>query len=512
MWWKLEDGLLHASNRLIVEHEKYARSVYEENGRRRRRSSGSPALLPVRRPELWNLDVGFNPYIVRSRRNRITYSVTKQLRDHSYKPKPPAGFKVPKLSGDERTVSSFQIADELISYRLFKSLSTKNLPRLSARAYAYRPDLGPHDAISHISSEFMREHRLYVAEYDFSRFFDTVSHQYLLATLDTMGIVRTPLEQYLIEKFLESPEPYLSVSEKAVRKHSRSEGFPQGTSLSLLLANIAASELDRALERLGVGFVRYADDTLIWSADYGRIGEAASALHEASSRIGSPINSQKSNGIRLLSKQETVYVEMSSTKGVDYLGHRIGLREIRMKDASVGRIKKRVIELIYNNLILEPERGTQSSDRFTHIDRDYVTLIWQLRRYLYGPLTEKDIRHFQNGTIPPMSFEGVMSFFPLLNDDKQLQKLDEWLAARIWLAMRKRTRLLRFNGLPTPMPHGLPKAELIGFVTHSARTGSEIDLRIPSVRKMSKVIRLAVSTHGLGVVSGQSPLYLYSNS
>lgn len=511
MWWELDRRLWETSSRLIVEHETHAKAVHDENERRRRRSTSIPDTLPLRRPATWDLDPGFNPYIVRAHRGRIAHSITGQLRGRSYSPRPPAGFHVPKAGGGERTVSTFQIADEVISNRLLRSLTRKNLPRISARAYAYRPDLGPHDAISYVSTEFAREHRLFVAEYDFSKFFDTVDHTFLLETLDTMGITRTPLEQYVIERFLESPEPYLSASERLEAKPPRKRGIPQGTSLSLFLANVAASQLDRALERLGVGFVRYADDTLIWSTDYGRIGDAASILHEASSQIGSPINSEKSLGIRLLTKEETVHVEMSSTKHVDYLGHRLGLRAVRMKDASIRRIKSRVTELIFANLLLEPLKGTQHPRRFSDIDRDYVTLIWQLRRYLYGSLTEKDIRKFQTGAVPPMSFEGVMAFFPLVNDESELRELDEWIAAHIWLALRKRARLLRRVLSPLPPPHALPKDQLIGLSSRSSRTGDLIDLRMPSVRKIAKVIRLAVSTHGLGVVSGRAPLYLYGD-
>lgn len=309
MWWELGQRVEERATRLIVEHETYARSVHDENERRRRRSTGVPEILPVRRPETWDLDPGFNPYIVRSRHQRVAHAITEHLRDRDYVPRSPAGFRVPKPSGGERVVSTFQIADEVVSNRLLRSLTRKNLPRMSARAYAYRPDLGPHDAISYVSTEFAREHRLFVAEYDFSKFFDTVDHDSLLETLDRVGITRTPLEQYVIERFLESPEPYLSPAEKLINKPARKRGIPQGTSLSLFLANVAASELDRGLERLGVGFVRYADDTLIWSTDYGRIGEAASLLHEASSQIGSPINSEKSLGIRLLTEEDSVHVE-----------------------------------------------------------------------------------------------------------------------------------------------------------------------------------------------------------
>lgn len=511
MWWMLDQRIHQAAGQLIREHETYAKSVHDENARRRRRSISLPEILPVRRPETWILDPGFNPYLVRAHHARIAHSITGRLKNKAYAPRPPAGFKVPKPSGGERIVSTFQIADEVISNYLLRSLTRKNLPKISARAYAYRPDLGPHDAISYVKTEFAREHRLFVAEYDFSKFFDTVDHGFLLESLDRMGIIRTPLEQYVIERFLETPEPYLTPLEKLHTKPPRVQGIPQGTSLSLFLANIAASELDRALERLGVGFVRYADDTLIWSSDYGRIGEAASALHESSHQIGSPINTEKSFGIRLLAKKETVHVEMSSTSSVDYLGHNVGLRTVRMKPASIRRIKRRIDQLIYTNLILEPLNGTQDLRRLTDVDRDYATLIWQLRRYLYGPLTEREIRRFQSGAIPPMSFEGVMAFFPLLDDFAQLKELDQWIATRIWLGMRKRTRLLKSAKSRLPAPHGLDKNALIGFRSRSNRTGDVVDLRMPSVQKISKVIRLAVSTHGLGVVSDRAQLYLYGD-
>lgn len=509
MWWHLDERIFAASQRLIAEHETYAKSVSDENKRRRRRSTVQPEKLATLRPSAWKLDPGFNPYKVRSRHVEIAQAVTERLRDRTYAPRRPAGFGVPKASGDDRIVSSFQIADEVVSNHLFRSLTRKNLPRFSARAYAYRPDLGPHDAISYISTEFAREHRLFVAEYDFSKFFDNVDHRYLFQMLDSMGISRTPIEQYVIERFLEAPEPYLDLESKEVDAQPRTQGIPQGTSLSLFLANVAASEIDRALERLGVGFARYADDTLIWSNDYGKIGAAASLLQEASLLIKAPINEKKSPGIRLLIKQETECAEIRSTKGVDFLGHQLELRQVRMKPASEERIKKRISKLIFTNLLLEPLNGTQDPKRLGSVDRDYVTLIWQLRRYLYGPLSENDIRRFQTGAIPPMSFEGVMSFFPLIEDGDNLRKLDEWISSQVWLALRKRARLLRRAGLAAALPHGLQKPELIGFTSFSTSTGDRLDLRMPSVRKVAMAISRAVSTHGVGVVSNRTPLYLY---
>lgn len=511
MWMELEKEVYAAAERLIREHELHAKTVHDENVRRHRRSTGTPETMDLRRPETWKLDKGFNPYIVRARSRTIAHSIALQLRNRTYTPRPPAGFRIPKPSGGERVVTSFRIADEVVSRLLLRSLTKKNLPQINARAYAYRPDRGAHDAITYIRTEMRREHRLYIAEYDFSKFFDSVNHDALLDVLDRMEIRRTRLEQYLIEKFLRSPEPsigcYTPVDERPVRK----VGLPQGTSLSLFLANVAASELDRSLERLGVGFVRYADDTLIWSPDYGRIGEAVSTLYGAAEHMGVPINAEKSEGIRLLVGDETARGEIKTTKRIEYLGHTIGLRTVGIKKESLDRIKKRIDELLFNNLLREPLAGTQERGRLTDVDRDYVTLIWQLRRYLYGSLSEKEVRRFQNGGIPPMSFEGVMAFFPLVDDYEQLLSLDSWMSTRVWLVMRKRARLLRDAKLPCPPPHGLDKNGLIGFQSPSARTGQLVDLRMPSSHRISRVIRTAIRTHGTGVLMGQESLYLYEN-
>lgn len=50
MWWKLQEKLELASNRLIKEHEEYAKWVIDENARRSRRCTETPELLSVQRP------------------------------------------------------------------------------------------------------------------------------------------------------------------------------------------------------------------------------------------------------------------------------------------------------------------------------------------------------------------------------------------------------------------------------------------------------------------------------
>ena len=525
MWRYLDQKINEAASTLIKDHESYAKEVHKENKRRSRRSISisDNDKLPLLRPSTWDLHPGFNPYLVRSRHKCIAYTISRSLKNQTYAPSRPAGFRVQKPSGGERTISTFQISDEVVSRHLFRSLMRKNLPILSSHSYAYRADRGLYNAVSHIKAEFSHEHRIFIAEYDFKKFFDNISHSYLLEVIDEIGIIKSPLEEYLIKKFLEVPAPYLS-NEKGLNEYSSSygpsdttppcerKGIPQGTSISLFLANIAALKLDQKLEKLGVGFVRYADDTLIWSADYGKICDAASTLHEISDQIGSPINPKKSSGIQLLVRGEVKKAEISFTKQVDYLGHRFGLgpNTTQIKPELVQRIQKRVNHLIYTNLLLEPLRNNQDPSRISgNIDEDYKILILQLRRYLYGSLTEQEVRRFQIGDVSKISFEGIMSFFPLIDDNKQLEEIDKWIAARIWLAMRKRSNILKRSSLNTPAPHDLSKDELINY-SHELQSGQKQDLRIPSVQRIANVISRGVSSHGFEVVSNKIPLYMYS--
>lgn len=508
MWWKLEEDLYVESRRQIREFERYAKKTYDENERRKRRSVGSPQLEVVRHPDTWSLSPGFDPYRVRRRRAAIAHSVANSLRAGTYQPARPAGFLVPKVGGGKRLVSTFEIVDAVISSRLYRSLLRKNLPLLSARSYAYRPDLSPHDALLHLRSELRTEQRIFVAEYDFSKFFDRISHEHLDRCFSDLAVVATPLERRLVNKFITSPKPYLDVAEKQLAQPRATEGVPQGTSISLFLANLAATPLDRELERLGVSFVRYADDTLIWSRDYGSLCEAVEALHRFSELSQVPINAEKSAGIRLLVPAETRNVEFAFTRSVDYLGHAAALRSLGMKDSAEARVRSRIQRLIYDNLLREPIAGTQDLSRLTGVDRDYVTFIWQLRRYLYGPLNEQQVRRFQSGSIPPMSFQGLMSFFPLVDDQALLLRLDAWIASQVWLAMRKRQRLLA-GSRSNPVPWGIDQRALIGLRARSTRTGAPIDLRLPSVRRIAAVVGRAVQTYGTSSVGRGGALYLY---
>lgn len=431
------------------------------------------------------------------------------MREGTYKPDRPAGYKIEKVGGGERLVSAFTIPDEVISRRVFASLMSKNAAKLSARAYAYRRDLSPHDAIDYISTEFMQSKRLFVAEFDFSKFFDTVTHDHINKTLRDLKIRMTDLERKIIDEFLRCPPAYTNAEEKLEAVGARKVGFAQGTSLSLFLANIAVAPLDRALEKMGVSFVRYADDTLIWSKDYSQLCSAVDRLHAESKFIGSDINEAKSEGIRLLVPEGQSNAEMERTSSVVFLGHKISQGSVRMKATAIEKIQTRVNHLLYTNLLMEPIGGSQELGRIGDLDSDYITYLWQLRRYLYGNLSENDLSKYMKHSVATIKFKGAMSYFPLVTHQGDLESLDSWIATRTWLALRKRASMLKPLVTSCPDMWDLGRDSLVAYEYYSTSAGEAIDLRLPSVRRISKVIEKAVQTHGISIMGPKGKVYNY---
>ena len=424
---------------------------------------------------------------MRSRQRHVGHSLQSKLEAFEYSPRRPVERKIPKLDGGERSVNVYQVADSAVSKMVFESLLRKNLPMMSARSYAYRKDLTAQDAVRYIRSALHDRKRMYVAEYDFSKYFDNISHQHLGEVLEHFFV--SHVERAVIEAFLQTPSsPAQGYAAHGGTK--RTEGIPQGTSISLFLANVAAWRMDRALEDHGVGFVRYADDTLIWSTDYGRLVASVEILETHAAAMEVPINFEKSKGVRLLVAND-VKSEMARADYVEYLGYAIKLGSIGLKDSNRHKIQNRIQHLIFDTLLREPMAGTQSPWRLEGgLDRDYAVAIARLKRYLYGDLSEREVRRYQSRGAPMRRFKGIMAAFPLLDDDESLRALDAWLLSRLWLAMRKRSALLASHpdiaGLPAP--HGFTPSRLRSFRTVSSKTGETIDLRVPSVRRIARLV------------------------
>ena len=457
----------------------------------------NPPPKSIKTPDYWRSDQKYNPFYVKRKRRSIARSITKKIVDQTYKPHPPHIKQIPKPSGGLRSISIYQIPDAAISKIYYDRLLAKNKHRFSSFSYAYRNDRNVHFAIQDIWLDISRDARSFIAEFDFSDFFGSISHDYLKAQYDSNGFFISEEESYIIDAFLSD----------------RSVGIPQGTSISLFLANLVCWRLDLELERAGLKFARYADDTVVWSPDYQKICEAFTIINGFSSSARIPINANKSDGLSLLTKEE-LPTELKSTKThLDFLGYAISVNSVAVKDDSLKKIKKQISYLLYRNLI-QPLRGNvlrgliiPANDE----DPALLTAMLQIRRYMYGGLSGQHIRNYLSGRTRRIYFKGIMSFYPLVNDEEQLKALDGWLSSTIFRSLKLRSKLLKKWGYDRSgrFPFNVPRKEIVTQFRVKKISGNSL-LEVPSFTLIQRAFQKGLVDRGIeSVMNPESMDYDY---
>ena len=303
-------------------------------------------------------------------------------------------------------------------------------------------------------------------------------------------------------RFLEAPRLQTEAYDSGSSLYSK-RGIPLGTSISLIVANLVTYRVAEELDKLGVKFAFYSDDSIIWSDRYDKIAQAANVISSISVDMGLTINHAKSDGITLLTPLGSKR-EMAGKDTVSFIGHKIDTQSISMSDSLVCEAKRRISQLIFFNLLQEPLNGTLNAERLEPIDRDYSVLLSQIRRYLYGNLREEQVRNYLSRAAPKIHYRGFMSFFPVIDDDDSLRKLDGWLATKIYITLRRRAaRLNDLGASALPEPHGRKRTELVNL-----KVGS-VDLSIPGFLRMNKLLRSAALTYGVNAVANPKSAYYY---
>jgi hypothetical protein len=103
-----------------------------------------------------------------------------------------------------------------------------------------------------------------------------------------------------------------------------------------------------------------------------------------------------------------------------------------------------------------------------------------------------------------------MSFYPIVDDDEQLASLDGWMLNSVMRALKLRSQLwLNYFPGQMPSPHGSTKAQLLQL-RHNPGNGPLEDLRFPSFRRISQLIRRASATYGASAVANRKSSGYYA--
>lgn len=495
---RLAKPILAECEKLISRHSA-ALAADRKVQRRFVRATGVPAGVgKPRRPAQWEAATHFNPFRVRTRAEITAKAIEHKLRESSYSPRPSLILPIPKPGGGTRQVSVFPVADSAVASVFFRRIQRRNQSRLSPFTYAYREDVGAQDAIARLNRMFQQRSRLFVVEFDFSKYFDTISHAYLLGVLRRhFKVTRT--EFAVIEAFLRSRRAFGVDAYRKGQFSGTGRGVPQGNSLSLFLANAACHELDLALGSQGFQFARYADDIVVLCGEDHTAGHAFELIAEHCSRTGLAINFAKSEGISECSpKALDANVSPGMKAHFDYLGHRFQFRVVQKRNhpapqlvrrlsirpTTEHRIRTKLSDIIYSHLLRYAESGHFKASRISFraaLDWDLVTAINDLRGYVYGGMDEDHITSaLRDRKVRLHRPAGIMAFFPQVNDLEQLKALDGWLLHALASALHKREHLLRNKHGVGYYPR-LSAQDLLDAAWYDeTRAGIENDVRVPS--------------------------------
>lgn len=323
-------------------------------------------------------------------------TLRERLLADAYHPSPIRATTIPKPKGGTRQLGIPTVTDRLIQQALSQVLMPIFDPGFSESSYGYRPKRSAKQAVSAMKAHVTAGHR-WVVDLDLEAFFDRVNHDLLMARVArrvddkrVLRLIRRYLEAGMFQHGLPTP---------------RRRGTPQGGPLSPLLANILLDDMDKALERRGHRFCRYADDLQVYVRSR-RAGE----------RVMASLSDFLGSSLKLTVNRAKSAVDRPWNRG--YLGYTLTRHKrpkLTLAKASLQHLMQRVRE------ILKRGRG-------------------------------RNIRRVIEELTPVL--RGWASYFSLVDVKRPLEALDQWMRRRLrcviwrqWKRPQTRRRKLRGLGL-----------------------------------------------------------------
>ncbi len=209
--------------------------------------------------------------------------------NEKYVAQPILGVMIPKGEGKTRLLGVPTVIDRMLQQAASQVIAPKFELEFKSHSYGFRPQKNAHQAVLQ-SKKYINDGYQQIVDIDLKNFFDEVEHYIILQLIYRK--VKCPITLRLIRLWLRAP---IQIGGKLIK---RRKGIPQGSPLSPLLSNIMLHELDREQERMGLNYVRYADDFSIYTKPQSDARKIGNSIFEfLRNKLKLPINRAKS-GIR----------------------------------------------------------------------------------------------------------------------------------------------------------------------------------------------------------------------
>lgn len=177
--------------------------------------------------------------------------LAESVRSGTYTPEPMHCFKLNKENGQQRTVCTANCRDRLLQRAVLDALAPLGDAIFHPSSFAYRPQRSRDMAVERLR-QFIRDGATWIMFADIRDCFDSIPRGPVLRRL-----------QRLCGDWKATGLVHQWIQTTPIGCRNPENGLPQGMVLSPFLSNLYLNTLDWRLNRLGLRFVRFADNLAI---------------------------------------------------------------------------------------------------------------------------------------------------------------------------------------------------------------------------------------------------------
>jgi RNA-directed DNA polymerase len=299
---------------------------------------------------------------------------------------------------DDRVVCRASLADTIVQKAVGSAVDTRLDHVLSEHCFSYRRGRSQFSAMGQVMARINAGKEWWVVRSDFRSFLDTVD----------LGVLRSQIEDLLRDEPLVL-DLYLKYLYNARLRDGeflpRTLGLPRGGILTPFLANLYLTPLDEAMAQDGLGYVRYADDIVVFA-------ETEVSAHQAVERLQS-----MTDALGLTPSLEKTRV-VAPGEAFEFLGYEIRGSEVSIRPYAVNSLKRRIKRATLKRKWRQVDRRNLDTAEGRSVLQSIIARVNHTYIYTGG---NDWTRHFCRCT-----------------SDAQIRELDRWIADRIRMAATKR--------------------------------------------------------------------------